>query len=315
MVIIDTLLSSLTPFLLLIGAGYVFKRTWLANQSLWDAVDSLNFRLLIPALIIGNLLQSDIFSIPAGNLMLLVFAALVIIAALTLAIGLMVPRLRRDAPAFTSVFQTATRWNASIAIVVCTVLFPQNAVSIVAIMMIAIMPVVNALNIWLMVRWLDTANVSPMSVALKIISNPIIIGCFIGILIAGSGFEVPTTISRSITLLGEASIATILLSVGAGLKFAGLRKQLLPIGLACVLRLVVAPAMVLLGGLMLAIDPTVLMIATIAMAMPTAANGYVVARQMGGDASLYSSICTIQTCLSLVSIPIWFLAFATMLLV
>ena len=176
MVIIDTLLSSLTPFLLLIGAGYVFKRTWLANQSLWDAVDSLNFRLLIPALIIGNLLQSDIFSIPAGNLMLLVFAALVIIAALTLAIGLMVPRVRRDAPAFTSVFQTATRWNASIAIVVCTVLFPQNAVSIVAIMMIAIMPVVNALNIWLMVRWLDTANVSPMSVALKIISNPIIIG-------------------------------------------------------------------------------------------------------------------------------------------
>ena len=154
-----------------------------------------------------------------------------------------------------------------------------------------------------------------MSVALKIISNPIIIGCFIGILIAGSGFEVPTTISRSITLLGEASIATILLSVGAGLKFAGLRKQLLPIGLACVLRLVVAPAMVLLGGLILAIDPTVLMIATIAMAMPTAANGYVVARQMGGDAPLYSLICTIQTCLSLVSIPIWFLAFATMLLV
>ena len=44
-------------------------------------------------------------------------------------------------------------------------------------------------------------------------------------------------------------------------------------------------------------------------------NGCVLARQMGGDAPLYSSICTIKTCLSLVSIPIWFLASATVLLV
>ena len=83
MVIVDTLFSSLAPLLLIIGIGYVYRRTWLSKQSLWDAIDSLNFRLLIPALIIGNLLEADIFSIPAGNLMFLVFVALLIIAALT----------------------------------------------------------------------------------------------------------------------------------------------------------------------------------------------------------------------------------------
>ena len=50
-----------------------------------------------------------------------------------------------------------------------------------------------------------------------------------------------------------------------------------------------------------ALDAAGLMVET--MATPTAANGYIVARQMGGDADLYADILTWQTVLAVLSIP------------
>jgi len=47
--------------------------------------------------------------------------------------------------------------------------------------------------------------------------------------------------------------------------------------------------------------------ALICAAVPTAMNGYVLARTMGGDAELYAATATVQTVLSFATIPfvIW----------
>ena len=42
---------------------------------------------------------------------------------------------------------------------------------------------------------------------------------------------------------------------------------------------------------------------TLCGAVPTAMNGYVLARQMGGDAELYATVTTQQTLLSFLTIP------------
>lgn len=39
-------------------------------------------------------------------------------------------------------------------------------------------------------------------------------------------------------------------------------------------------------------------------AVPTAMNGYLLAKQMGGDAELYASVATIQTAASFLTIPL-----------
>ena len=45
--------------------------------------------------------------------------------------------------------------------------------------------------------------------------------------------------------------------------------------------------------------------AMITAAVPTAMNGYVLARTMGGDAELYAATATLQTALAFVTIPLW----------
>ncbi len=42
----------------------------------------------------------------------------------------------------------------------------------------------------------------------------------------------------------------------------------------------------------------------ICAAVPTAMNGYVLARTMGGDAELYAATATVQTVLSFGSVPL-----------
>jgi predicted permease len=46
-----------------------------------------------------------------------------------------------------------------------------------------------------------------------------------------------------------------------------------------------------------------------AAAVPSASNGYVLARQMGGDAPMLAQVLTIQTALAVLTMPV-FIAFA-----
>jgi malonate transporter len=74
--------------------------------------------------------------------------------------------------------------------------------------------------------------------------------------------------------------------------------------LAVVNKLIVFPAMVIGIALLLGLSGPQLSYLALCAAVPTAMNGYVLARQMGGDAELYAAIATIQTAVSFLSIPL-----------
>ena len=60
-----------------------------------------------------------------------------------------------------------------------------------------------------------------------------------------SPVNMPPTIVQPVAQLGDASIATILLSLGAGLRRVRLGRDIIAIALSCLLRLVLAPSAVL----------------------------------------------------------------------
>ena len=51
------------------------------------------------------------------------------------------------------------------------------------------------------------------------------------------------------------------------------------------------------------ISGNALLYLTLCAAVPTAMNGYLLARQIGGDAELYAAVTTLQTAVSFFSIP------------
>jgi predicted permease len=296
------------PILMLIATGYLARRLLVQDSKAWAALDKVNFRILIPALIIGTIARTDIYSISGFRIGAAIVLVLIILSLiLSIVYRISVPSVMH-ASTFSSVFQTATRWNASIALVVAGLIFDPISITIIGLIMVVLMPIVNAVNIAMMVRLLGEQNASMVETLVRVAQNPIILGCLIGIFLSASSVPLPSAVNESLNILGMASIGTILLSLGAGLSFNGFQGRLMPIALSCILKLFVMPGLVFAVCSLLGLEASVLMIATIATAMPTATNGYVVAQEMGGDAPLYASCCTVQTLLSLVTVPLWILA-------
>lgn len=300
--------SASLPIILLIFCGYCLKRWMVRDEAAWASIDTLNFQVLIPALIMGTISQADILGISAWAI--LVCIALVLVA-LSIILGivywLVVPSMF-EKEAFSSVFQTSTRWNASIALVVVASFFDATAVAVVAVVMVGLMPLVNAINITVLVKLHNKSDSMLMTTIISVLKNPIILGCIVGIAFALLSVSLPPAVQNSIDLLGQASIATVLLSLGAGLKISQISGNVTPIALSTFLKLIAMPSLVYALGSGLGIAHGTLVIMTVATAMPTAMNGYVVAKKMGGDAPLYASCGTVQTLLSFVTVPLYVVA-------
>ena len=299
--------SASLPIVLLIFLGYCLKKWTIQDEGTWESIDTLNFRVLIPALIVGTISKAALLEISASSILVCIALILAVLSGLLAVLyWLLVPR-RIEKSSFSSVFQTSTRWNASIALVVIAAFFDASAVAIVALVMVGLMPLVNAVNITVLVRLHGSSGPLFATTMVNVIKNPIIIACLAGICISVVSFELPVVVDDGLNTLGQASIATVLLSLGAGLQISQIRGNALPIGISAVLKLCAMPAMVLAFGASLGIPHETLVIMTIATAMPTAMNGYVVAKKMGGDAPLYASCGTVQTLLSFLTVPLWML--------
>lgn len=279
------------------------------DEGTWGSIDTLSFNILIPALIIGTISEAALVEISAWSILFCIAVVLVALSAsLAVVYWLAVPG-KIDKTAFSSVFQTSTRWNASIALVVIAAFFDAAAVAIVAVVMVGLMPLVNAINITVLVRLHGADGSLFTTTMMNVLKNPIIIACLVGIVITVLNLDLPVVVEDSLNLMGQASIATVLLSLGAGLQISQVQGNTLPIGISVILKLLVMPTTVYAVGWWIGISSATLVIMTIATAMPTAMNGYVLAKKMGGDAPLYASCGTVQTLLSFVTVPLWMLLF------
>ena len=301
--------SASLPIVLLILGGYLVKRLLLRDEVAWGAIDTLNFQILIPALILGTISQAALVEISAWGILVCIFLVLVGLSViLGVVYWLWVPKwMAKDA--YSTVFQTSTRWNASIALVVITAFFDVSAVAVVAVVMVGLMPLVNVINIAVLVRLHNASGSMFWATMVNVLKNPIILACLMGIAISVLNLNLPLVVQESLNLMGHASIATVLLSLGAGLRFSQVRSSVFPIVLSIILKLLAMPMMVFAVGWALGIAHNTLIVMTIATAMPTAMNGYVVAKKMGGDAALYASCGTMQTFLSFATVPLWMLLF------
>ncbi len=301
----DGFLGTILPIVFMILVGSISRNYFLRDSAAWDALDRMSFTLLIPCLIVATLAKSNIYAISGWLVIGVILTATVVtILVLSITYWLFVP-VRIIPSSFTSVFQTSTRWNASIAIVVVGFLFDQAAITVVALIMIALMPLVNVINIVMMIQVLDAEDATITGTLSKVLRNPIIISCILGITISASGIRLWDPIQIGLDTLGQASIGTILVGLGAGLSFKGVTGKTSLIVASSFLKLFMTPFLVFLIGLVFGLTQDLLIVVTIATSMPTATNGYVVAKAMGGDSPLYASICTIQTFFSMATIPFW----------
>jgi hypothetical protein len=297
-------IAALLPVFILIVLGVVLKRSLMRLDTQWHGLERLTYFVLFPMLLIQTLVKADLSKVPVagvgGALLLSALAMSLICLALRPALA----RLGIDGPAFTSIFQGATRWQTYVALSVSANLYGDIGLALASVAMVAIIPLVNVFSVAVLAHYAAPERQSVRTIVMTVIRNPLIWACVIGLAINVMQLPLPKIWHEVADALGRSSLAIGLLVTGAGLQLKGLFRPSVSATLGVAFKLVLMPilALALAGWFGLAGDS--LAIVAICAAVPTSPSAYVLARQMGGDAPLLAQIITLQTILAAITMPI-----------
>jgi len=299
------IIASLTPVFLIIVLGAYLKAMPLMDEAGWRGLERATYYVFFPAMIVMTMAKADLRSVPVIAMGLALIGGILAMAAILMALKPLLARaLGMDGPAFTSVFQGATRWNSFVAIATAGALYGQMGLTLTAISVAAMIPLLNVLAVVMLQRYGQDKPIVLGPTLKALAANPFIWSSALGIAINTAGIPLPVIAMRFGDILGAAALGTGLLLVGAGLDVkAALRPRAIT-WVTTALKLALMPAMA--GGIavLLGVSGVTLHVAILSAAMPTASGSYILARQMGGDAPLMAEILTVHTLIAIVTIPL-----------
>ncbi|QUS35282.1 AEC family transporter [Falsirhodobacter algicola] len=289
---------ALLPDLLLILIGVLLRNVSGLGEAGWKAIDTLNFRVLFPALIF--------FAASGAIFTLHDLTAIGLGVWLIMALGCGLAWLFRPfGPQrfldFAGLWQTAWRFNSAIALVATNALSAEIR-SMMAVAIGTAVPVANIMAI----SALSRGNALSLAQTVKqVLSNPFFLASIGGILLSSSGLMPPPQIMEVPQRLAEAAIPLALLSIGASLDGRALARMNLFLGVLNGIKLLALPGITLivarLAGLPAAQTSTLVIFA----ALPTASAAHILASVFGADRAAVATMIAQSTLLGCITLPLW----------
>lgn len=299
---------SLAPIFLLILLGTLLKARRFVPDDFWMPAERLTYFVTFPALLASNLARADLSGLPWPPIAGVMIGATVLAGALMLSLRRVVAA---DAAAFTSAFQGSIRPNTYVGLAGAAALYGTEGMTVTAICIAAVVPLVNLLAVTVLTRMVPgRAGPGPLAVVRGVVTNPLIAACAVGIAANVAGIGLPPVIGPLLEILGRAALPIGLLAVGAGLALESLKGATRPLVSCSAIKLLALPALAALGGWVFGLPAATTGVMVLYAALPCSASSYVLARHMGGDAPLMASIITVQTLVSMATIPLAMSAYA-----
>lgn len=297
-------IAALLPVFILIVLGVVLKRSLMRLDTQWHGLERLTYFVLFPMLLIQTLVKSDLSEVPVAGVGGALLLSALAMSLLCLALRPALSRLAIDGPAFTSIFQGATRWQTYVALSVSANMFGDVGLALASVAMVAIIPLVNVFSVAVLAHYAAPEKQSARAIVMTVIRNPLIWACAIGLFVNVMHLPLPKIWHEVADALGRSSLAIGLLVTGAGLQLKGLLRPSMGATIGVAFKLALMPVLALALAAWFGLSGINLAIVAICAAVPTSPSAYVLARQMGGDAPLLAQIITLQTILAAITMPI-----------
>lgn len=294
--------NALGPLFLLILLGVVLGWRRLPGGDFWPQLERIIYFLLFPAMLVSTLATADVSQVPVVRVAIALLGAMLLFAVCLWGLR---SRLHLEAPAFTSVFQGALRFNTYVGVAGASALHGSTGATVAAVAVALMVPVVNVLCV---VSFIAAGTLGPASLGRSLaalLRNPLIIACVAGIALNLSGIGLPGWSEASVSLLGRAALPLGLVAVGVALRPKALTRLDRGVWTANLVKLALMPVLVLGLAMVLGLDPISRDITLLFAALPTATSAYILARQLGGDAELMAALITGQTLLAMLTLPLW----------
>ena len=290
------IITALIPIFTLIVIGYFFKRIKFPSYEFWPQADKLTYFVLMPALLIYKLSTA---TLDFQNNINYILTALITISIILVLLIIVNKFFSFEADAFTSIVQGGIRFNTYVFLALADSIFGDTGLVLAAILLTFVIPFINVLCISIFALYLNDNKLKFSFLLKSIVTNPLIIACVIGGSVNFIGVDIPIIIEKTLAILSSAALPLGLLSVGFGLVLKEIKSSKSEISVALLSKLLITPIIMFVIASIFSLDTQMVSILLIFAVLPTAPSAFILARQLGGDISLMSSIITVQTLFSI----------------
>lgn len=289
-------LGAVIPIVAILLLGKLISRTSVLSAEGWLGLESITYFVLFPALIVSKLAVADFSSVDWRMPTVLIGAQCVVaVVSFILAKVLSQPENRIGV-----LIQSGVRWNTFIALAFAQDILGPMGVALIAVAAAAMVPTSNLISILALVRFANS-GIKFLGILKQVVMNPLILAFVLGLSLNQLGIGLHPSFLSFLEILAQAAIALGLLATGSHIQFRDGGAPLATIFGWSLLRLLALP--LIAGSLAVALGTPALivMIILIATAVPTASNGTILARKLGGDARLAANLIALQTLLAVVT--------------
>ncbi|MDY3201580.1 MAG: AEC family transporter [Arcobacter sp.] len=287
----EYLFSSLVPVFGLILIGYFFKRISFPSHEFWPMADKLTYFVLMPALLIFKLSNAK-FEPNSINFVLVSLIAIFLTMIVLIIFNKISPTKNNS---FTSIIQGGIRFNTYVFLALSGSIFGDEGLVLSAIILTFAIPFINILCVTIFALYSDNNKLDFIYLVKSIIKNPLIIGCAIGASINFLSIPIPVSIENLIEILSKAALPLGLLSIGYALVLKELNSAKKDLIISCIGKFIILPLFIYSFGMMFGLNEIMISILVLFSVLPTAPSSFILARQLGGDITLMTSIITVQT--------------------
>ncbi|KAB2826063.1 AEC family transporter [Aliivibrio finisterrensis] len=287
------------PICLMLFLGVLFKRTHLINDNFIEVSSKLVFQVTLPAMLFLSIVNANHDFASSSHLIIYGLIANFLFFIFTIYSTRFTFKNKQDHGV---IIQGGFRANTAIIALAYVANTYGNAGVALAAIYVAATTILYNIQAVIALTPKDDNDKQAFGVIVKTLTkNPLIISILLGIACSSLSVPIPKIITQAGQYFANMTLPLALLCAGGSLNLTSMKKDNLATWFATSYKLILSPVFITIGGILLGFRGLDLGLLFFMSAAPTAAASYVMARAMGGNATLAANIIAQTTVASLVT--------------
>ena len=290
------------PLFVLMATGYFSRKIKFVSESFLADLNKFVFKFCLPIMLFSDIWGS--YKGDFSNTRLIFTAVLGTLAVIAIAFCI-VPLFIKGKAQRGSMIQGIYRSNFIIyGLPLATGMYGQDAVATISMLMGIMIPLYNVAAVIILSTFSETGThkVTFKSIVKDVVTNPLILGCFFGLLAGATHLKLPEFVHSPLNMFAAIGTPLALFVMGGEFKFSHLGGDILKVISATTARLIIVPLIAVSIFVLMGFRNVELSVLLSIFATPTAMASYIMSKNMGCDGQLSAQIVVLTTACSCVTI-------------
>ncbi len=301
--------EAVAPIFLLMLLGYLLNKTKIVGKSVFDGINKLIFNVFLPVLLFNNIYSTKLDEIFEPRLML--FSVLGVLLIFTIGYFLVFILTDRDDKRGV-MLQGFFRSNvAFLGIPLMGYICKGNETGLFSLLIAIIVPLFNILAVVCLERFRN-GKLNFIKLLKGVVTNPLIIGCTVGVLFLLMGIKLPGVIETAVNDISSIASPLAMVVLGAGFTFRRIKGCIKEILITVCAKLIIVPLLIIVIAYFSGFRGEALASILVIFATPIAVSSYPMAKQMGGNEELSAQVVVISSAFCTLTLFIFIFALSSL---